>query len=119
MKKPELESIVASLRTGAVLGGDPSAAAGPLAELATTLPEIFGTSEADCLERVAFALGAEPDSASFAEVLLLSTGSVHVIQPLRGREGQALLATAPAGSSIGLVLSQVHARAAELEGEGE
>jgi hypothetical protein len=119
MKKPELESVVASIRTGAVVEGEQTAAGGPLTELAATLPEIFGTAESDCLERIAFALGAEPGSVSFAEVLLLSTSSVHVIQPLRGRDEQALLATAPAGSSIGLFLSQVHARAAALESEGE
>lgn len=120
MKRPELQSVVASMRSGAVLSTINEGAGGPqLVELAATLPEIFGTAEGDCLERAALLLGAEPGSADFAEVLLLSTSQVHVIQPLRGRVEQALLATAPAGSSVGLILSQVHARAAELEKEGQ
>jgi hypothetical protein len=119
MKRVELEWVVASLRTGAVLRSVDQGEAPQLEELASTLPEIFGTAESDALERVALLLGAELGCASFAEVLLLSTSQVHVIQPLRGRVEQALLASAPAGPSVGLILSQVHARAAALESEGE
>jgi hypothetical protein len=120
MKRPELESVVASMRTGAVLLRPEQGPPAPhLEELAATLPEIFGGAESDCLERAALLLGAEPGRPDLAEVLLLSTSHVHVIQPLRGRVEQALLATAPAGSSVGLILSQVHARAAALESEGE
>jgi hypothetical protein len=120
MKLPDLEWAVASALTGAVLrGADQSSAAAELEELAATLPEIFATTETDALERAASKLGGEPGSADFAEVLLLSTSRVHVIQPLRGRAPQVLLASAPAGSSVGLILSQVHARAAALEREGE
>ncbi len=120
MKRPELDWAVASMRTGAVLGASGAGPASPqLEELAATLPEIFGTAESDSLERIALLLGAEPGSADFSEVLLLSTGQVHVIQPLRGRVEQALLASAPAGPSVGLILSQVHACAAALESEGE
>lgn len=119
MKLP-LVSVVASLRTGAVLTrADATAASAQLDELAATLPEVFGTMGDESLERVALQLGAEPGSARFAEVLLLSTSSVHVIQPLPGGKDQALLASAPAGPSIGLILSQVHARASALGSDVE
>lgn len=120
MKRPELDWVVASVRTGAVLrGGEPSPATQQLEELAVTLPELFSPTEGDALERVALLLGAEPGSATVAEVLLLSTNQVHVVQPLRGRVEQVLLASAPAGPSVGMILSQVHARAAALESEAE
>ncbi|HYP88078.1 MAG TPA: hypothetical protein VEQ59_07985 [Polyangiaceae bacterium] len=115
MTQPQLESLVASMRTGAVLhSGEDQALPEQLTELAATLPEIFGAVEIGCLERIASKLGAEPGSDMFAEVLLLSESRVHVIHPLSNRADEALLASAPASRSIGLLLSQVHARAAEL-----
>lgn len=118
MKLPELESVVASTRTGAVLrnlGG--GAVSEQLTELAATLPEIFGTPDGDCLERVALRLGAEPGCVPLAEVLLLSTSRVHVIQPLSSSNDQAVVASVASGPSVGLILAQVHARAAALEEE--
>jgi hypothetical protein len=118
MKLPELESAIASTRTGAVLRGlGATAVSEQLEELAATLPEIFGTAESECFERVALRLGAEQGGAQFAEVLLLSTSRVHVIAPLAGRAEQALLASAPCGPSVGLILSRVHAQASALEDE--
>jgi len=120
MKLPELEAVVASRRTGAVLRNLGTAPVPPpLAELAATLPEIFSGADSDCLERVARRLGAEPGSVPSAELLLLSTSRVHVIKPLIGLGEQALLSSTPAGPSLGLILAQVHARAAALEEEGE
>jgi len=120
VKLPPLESVVASMRTGAVLGGQgDSVAAEQLEELAATLPEIFAGADTDSLERVALRLGAEPGCVPLAEVLLLSTSRVHVLKPLAGRPGEALVASAAAGQSVGLVLSQVHARAAALEDEAK
>lgn len=119
MTRAQLECVVASLRTGALLHTEElQELPAQLAELAATLPEIFGAGETSCLERIASRLGAQPECEVFAEVLLLSESRVHVIQPLVGRPGEALLASAPAGRSIGLILSQVHARALELEREG-
>jgi len=106
------------MRTGAVLQRDEDEpVAEQLTELAATLPEMFGTVEIGCLERIASRMGAEPGSDMFAEVLLLSESRVHVIHPLANRANEALLASAPASRSIGLLLSQVHARAAALTEE--
>ncbi len=116
MSQPSLSYVVASVRTGAVLQeGESEPNPEQLQELAATLPEIFGTVELGSLQRIASRLGVEGNAEVLAEVLLLSESRVHVIQPLRGREGEALLASAPASRSVGLILSQVHARAALLE----
>jgi hypothetical protein len=118
--RAQLEWVVASMRTGALLHtAELEEVPAQLEELAATLPEIFGTAETGCLERIASRLGAETGRETFAEVLLLSESRVHVIQPLVGRSGEALLASAPVGRSVGLILSQVHARATELEKEPE
>lgn len=120
MTRAELACAVASMRSGALLQStELEDIPAHLEELAAILPEIFGTVETGCLERVASRLGAETGREVFAEVLLLSESSVHVIQPLLARPGEALLASAPATRAVGLVLSQVHARAAELEREPE
>ena len=118
MTHAQLDYLVASMRTGGVLqDGDGGAATAQLEELAATLPEIFGTMEKGCLERIAVRLGAANTDEVFAEVLLLSEMHVHVIQPLPKRPGEALLATGPASRSVGLILSQAHAQARELGGE--
>ncbi|RYZ07772.1 MAG: hypothetical protein EOO73_10595 [Myxococcales bacterium] len=118
MTSPRLDCVVASTRTGVVLhdlnGDSPSAI---LQDLAATLPEILSSLEGGSLERVGALLDPECPTEGFSEVLLLSTSYVHVIHPLAGRPSEALLANAPAGRSVGLVLSQVHARTAELERE--
>lgn len=118
MTKPQLDCRVASVRTGSLLEDGRSVAAPELfEELAATLPEIFGTVDVGCLERIASRLGAEASSDVFAEVLLLSETHVHVIHPLPKRPGEALLASGPASRSVGMILSQVHAEACRLEGE--
>jgi hypothetical protein len=94
---------------------DNAALSGLLEELAATLPEIFGTLDTGCLERIAARLGVEPGGESFGEVLLLSESHVHVMHPLRSRPGEALVAVSPASRSIGLILSQAHARVSVLE----
>jgi hypothetical protein len=106
---------LASLRTGAMLESEGEDVA-ELEGLAATLPEIYGTIDTACLERIARRLGADAASDSLAEVLLLSPTRVRVTQPLEQRPGAALVADGPAGSSVGLVLSLVHARLEELEG---
>lgn len=118
MTAPLLHCVRASLRSGTLLPGEQQAdTPAELEELAATLPEVFGTADAGCLERIAQRLGVEEGGSSFAEVLFLSDSRLHVIQPLERRAGEALLAVSPSGRSVGLVLSQVHARAAELEQE--
>lgn len=116
MTRPLLTSAVASMRRGLLLPGEAGGeAASELEELAATLPEVFGTADPGCLERVAARLGAEEGGGNFSQVLFLSDSRVLVIQALEGREGEALVAVSPSGRSVGLVLSQVQARAAELE----
>lgn len=116
MTRALLSCALASMRRGLVVERDADAPP-ELEELAATLPEVFGTADPACLERIAARLGADEQGGNFAEVLFLSETRLHVIQPLARREGQALLAVSPSGRSVGLVLSQVHARAAELEEE--
>jgi hypothetical protein len=106
------------MRTGALLEDDRSVASPELfEELAAALPEIFGTVDVGCLERIASRLGAEARTEVFTEVLLLSEMHVHVIHPLPKRPGEALLASGPASRSVGMILSQVHAQARSLEGD--
>jgi len=108
----------ASLRTGALLDAATSERVRErLQGLAATLPDLFGTLEPTCLDRIAERLGGEAGDATFGEILLLSDKSLHVIQPLPGRPGVALVAECPASSSIGLVLSAIRARVAELGAE--
>ena len=116
MTGPLLTSALASLRRGVLLPGEGQLQTPPeLEELAATLPEVYGTADPACLERIAERLGAEPGGGNCAEVLFLSDSHVHVIHPLEQRDGEALLAVSPSGRSVGLLLSQVHARAAQLE----
>lgn len=115
MSAPDLSYAVASVRSGLVLERSNDDDGATLEELAATLPEIFGTLEAECLGRVATRLGVESGGELLAEVLLLSDSRVHVIQPLAQRPGAALLAVSPTGASVGLVLSRVHAQVSALE----
>ena len=113
----QLVYAVASLRSGLLLRRTGTDADETLEALAATLPEIFGTLDPGCLERIAQRLGAEPSGQTLAEVLLLSENRVHVIQPLAKHPGQALLALSSENHSVGMVLSQVHARVAVVEDE--
>lgn len=107
---------VASLRTGAL---DEASVAGPsidkLTDLAGTLPEIFGTVDGPRLGRLWARLGAEEGRSSFREILIISDEQVHVVEPLDKRPDRALLTVTSMGSSLGLVLSTVHAKVSELE----
>jgi hypothetical protein len=114
----DLVCAVASLRTGALLDAALSERVRARLEgLAATLPDLFGTLDPTCLDRIAERLGGEPGDATFNEILLLSDRSLHVIQPLAARPGVALVAECPATSSIGLVLTAIRARVVELEGQ--
>lgn len=105
----------AATRSGRVLTPvDPSE---QLQSLAATLPELLGSLDPGCFDRIAERLGAEPRDCGCAEVLFFSEQSLQVVRPLRSRPGEALLAVGPVSSAIGLVLSEVHARASVLEDE--
>ena len=107
----------ASIKTGALLDHElPERARERLEGLAAILPDLFGTLDPTCLDRIAERLGGEPGDAAFREIMLLSDKSLHVIQPLAGQPGVALVAECPATSSIGLVLSAIRARVVEMEG---
>ncbi|HKO46188.1 MAG TPA: hypothetical protein VJV79_00605 [Polyangiaceae bacterium] len=106
----------ASMRTGALLDETIAKRAYERLEgLAATLPDLFGTLDPTCLDRIAERLGGEPGDTTFNEILLLSDKSLHVIQPLATQPGIALVAECPATSSIGLVLSAIRAHIVELE----
>lgn len=80
--------------------------------LAMTLPELFAV-DASCLDRLAERLGDAPTGQAFSEVLLMSEHHLHVAQPLAHRPGVALLAVSPAPTSVGLVLSHMHAHSSK------
>lgn len=109
----EVEFATASMRTGALL--DEAGDHPKLEGLAATLPDLFGTVDTSCLDRIAERLGGDAGGHTFAEILVLSEEHVHVIQPLAQRPGVAFLAVSPAESSVGIVLSAVRARVAALE----
>ena len=63
----------ASMRTGALLEQAlPEPVRERLEGLAATLPDLFGTLDPTCLDRIAERLGGEPGDATFTEILLLS-----------------------------------------------
>lgn len=113
----DLVCAAASMKTGALLDHALSERVRERLEgLAATLPDLFGTLDPIALDRIAERLGGVPGDATFGEILLLSDKSLHVIQPLAGQPGVALVAECPANASIGLVLSAIRARIAHVEG---
>ncbi len=80
-----------------------------LEHLAATLPELYGTIDPSCLDRLTERTGNRGTSSGFDELLLLSEDCVHLIQPLSNRPGVALLAVGSALGSIGLMVSEFHA----------
>ncbi len=118
--KPQAELEVAfalgSTRSGGLIGAPSEVSATEqLESLAATLPEIFGTLDPACLDRIAARLCGEGARDGFGEVLLLSEHRLHVVRPLCSRPQVALVGTSSATHRIGLVLSEVHARATALE----
>jgi hypothetical protein len=112
----EVFHALASMQSGELVECDaPVPARLRLEELAATLPSLFGAADLAPLERVLGRFGSE-GGESLREVLLVSGEHVHVMKPLSRRRGVALIAMSTAKNSIGLVLSAVHQRAAELEG---
>ena len=113
----EVAYCMASLDSGLLLAdGVDVRARACLEGLAATLPELFGVVDPACLDRIAERSGGVGGGQNFGEMLLLSAEHVHLIRPLRNRPGVALLATSPLTGSIGLLLSEFHARVAALEG---
>lgn len=114
----DLVCAVASMTTGALLDDTSSDEQRERLEgLAATLPELFATIDAGCLERLSQRMGGDDHTQTFSEILMLSENHLHLIQPLTRRPGVALLAVCSAASSIGLALSMMRARVAVLEGE--
>lgn len=106
---------VGCMRTGVLLGdAEQAPTAEQLRGLAAALPAVFDVGGPTWLERIASHLDAESEG-KLGEVLLLSDRHVHVVEPLKNHPGVALLAVSPAGTSVGLVLSQVRAQIARLE----
>ena len=115
---PGLVCAAASTRTGALLDESIAGSARERLEgLAAALPELVGTLDPSCLDRISERLGGELRAQAFSEILLLSDKHLHLIQPLLRRPGIALLAVCPTTSSTGLVLSAIRARVAALEEE--
>ena len=110
---------LASIRSGELLAEPltegPGGTTAQLEGLAATLPDLFGTVDPSCLERISVRLGGDGERGqTFAEILLISPKHTHVILPLPDRPGVALLAVSPATGKIGLVLSAVRAHVDQL-----
>lgn len=100
----------ASMTSGLLLGEPPDPEFRErLEHLAATLPELYGTIDPSCLDRVTERTGNRGAANGFNELLLLSEDYVHLIQPLASRPGVALLAVGSALGSIGLIVSEFHA----------
>jgi hypothetical protein len=106
----ELCCCTASMTTGLLLGepADPELRE-RLEHLAATLPELYGTIDPSCLDRITERTGNRGTASGFNELLLLSEDYVHLIQPLANRPGLALVAVGSALGSIGLIVSEFHA----------
>jgi hypothetical protein len=85
--------------------------------LTATLPELMEAFDERSRKRLAAALGGEPMGASYSELVLVSVAHVYVVQPLEKREGLALVSVSPTTSSMGKILSDVHAAIGELDAE--
>jgi len=109
---------LASVSTGEIVEGS---TAGPsiarLEALASTLPALFGDEEGPPLARLREHLGGEVGRRSVQEIVIISKEHVHVIEPLPKNPGLSLLMVTGATRSLGLVLSTVHAKLSEFEGE--
>lgn len=115
--EPAVAFALGAIRSGGMLGAASNpACSAQLQDLAATLPEVFGTVDPSLLSRVAARLCAEATADGFVEVLLLSEHRVHVMRPLTTRPDVAIVGTSRATHRIGLVLSKLHERAAEVEG---
>ena len=116
-KQHYLVYATASMHSGLLLEGELEPDSRERLEgLAATLPELYGSLDASCLDRLSAQLGEHAAPQLFGEMLLLSDERLHLIQPLGARPGVALLAISTAPISVGLALSEFHARAAALEG---
>lgn len=114
----EVHYCLASLRSGQLMdAGASDLGRAELEGLAATLPDLFGTVDSNCLDRISERLGSDANGVSFDEILLLSDHRVHVVQRLGQRPGVALLAVSSAIHSIGLVLSAVRAHVAGLDAQ--
>ena len=109
---------LASLRTGVL---DESTISGPhhdrLESLAATLPELFDAGSAPRLAHLWERLGGEAGRKVFREIVIASRDHVHVLEPLAKRPDKALVMVTFESSGLGIVLSTVHSKIAELEGE--
>ncbi|MEO7033476.1 MAG: hypothetical protein ABI548_06360 [Polyangiaceae bacterium] len=111
----EIAYAVARIRTGALVEEPVANELGALLEgLAATLPDLFGTVDPSCLERLSDRSGGSEGAGTFAEILVISPKHTHVIQRLAQRPGFALLAVSPASGSIGLVLTAVRNQSERL-----
>jgi hypothetical protein len=86
-----------------------------LESLAMTVPDLCANHDSSTLERFWEQVGSEGRASAFNEIVLLSPEYVHVIQPLTKRPSLVLLVIGSAQMSIGLILSAVRAKVAELE----
>jgi len=88
-----------------------------LEDMSATLPVLVDTLGEVSRRRLATLLGGEPAGASYSELVLVSKDHVYVVQPLQNREGLALVSVSPTTTSMGKILSDVHAAVGGLDAE--
>lgn len=82
--------------------------------LAAVLPQLFGSVSAADWSALFERLGAGDESGG-NDVILLGENAVHVVQRLARPPDTALVAVASGTTNVGLVMSLVRKKAAELE----
>jgi hypothetical protein len=85
-----------------------------LGGLSAHAPELFGEAVVDW-PALFTRLGSPAPGEGFRELVLVSAGHVYVIERLEKQPHVALAAVGLAGEGLGLVLSSVHGKLAELD----
>jgi hypothetical protein len=110
---------LASVRSGRLLPSSFGDDADPrLRSLAEAIPDLFSSALTSSWQPLWSRLGSSANGPFFRELMFVSAGYVHVIQPLGSEDDVALLAVSPLTGSVGLVLSAVRAKVLELAREG-
>ena len=87
-----------------------------LEEFGATLPELCGALDRAFRQRIAAQLVGSA-TASLGEVVLLSAEHIYVVRPLSGSAELALVSVSSTMTSMGKILSDVHAAVAKLDTE--
>ncbi|MFT3923875.1 MAG: hypothetical protein QM778_15185 [Myxococcales bacterium] len=113
----EIAFALVCLRTGIVLRvlADDGSPVSTLSDTANASPELFGVAQSADWAALFARFGSE-GGKEFREIVLVSAGSVRVMERLPNEQDVALVAIASGVPNVGLVLSGVRRRMLELAG---